>query len=400
MAHPRVLVIGAGMVGVHHALAAALADHPVVLVDSHHTPRGASYRNLGAIRISGRHPGGPLELAQYGNNRWAAIAARVPDVGYQRSGSVTLLHDEAELKVAEEYCEMYGDRIALDIVDDTLIHQVEPSITGTYRGALLCHDDAFIRPFEAVPALVTYLEHAEGVDIRLGTRIKSLEQTGGELVAHCSHGPPIHADVAFVCTGDALDSLFRDHLDEAPLTKVRLHSFEVAQTGPHPSMLVTDGSAFRVYPGFTELESARTLDRLEPAGVESIQWIVASSPDGSLLVGATAEVEQGHASNMPLEGSNWLARRTIRAFGRGAGSVIRRWSATVVDIDRSAQSDPYVALEPVPNVFLITGLGLLGNTLGPAIARQSIARISPDARDPLDQPPPPPPPRLRRYHRS
>ena len=64
--------------------------------------RGASVRNFGLIWVSGRAPGGELELALRARARWAEIAEQVPGTGFRAIPSLTLAADEAELGLLKE----------------------------------------------------------------------------------------------------------------------------------------------------------------------------------------------------------------------------------------------------------------------------------------------------------
>jgi glycine/D-amino acid oxidase-like deaminating enzyme len=370
----RLLIVGAGLIGAHHALAAAVAGHSVTMLDRYAVPRGASSRNLGAIRLSGRAEGHSLEMSRFGLTRWRAIAERVPEIGFSPCGSITLLRDDIEIAVAEEYRARYRDSIDLEVVPGARIPLLEPAVTGTFPAALVCRDDATIAPGVAMPALVEYLRSAEGVDIRLGVEVRELTWRGGELLASTT-GRDVHADAALVCTGDAMDALFRSTLDEAPLRRVRINAFEVTHHGLRPTGIVTDGSALRSFPGYREMPSARDLIPFDADGTD-IEWVTTPSPERSLLVGATRRTEDWSGAPMPIEAERWLVDRTADSFGADTRFVCRRWSAGFVESTGDVSAQPYVTLQPMPGVTLITGLGLMGNTMAPAIARASIAALS------------------------
>jgi glycine/D-amino acid oxidase-like deaminating enzyme len=352
-----------------------MAGHAVTMVDRYAVPRGASSRNLGAIRLSGRSAGHSLEMSRFGLTRWRAIAERVPEIGFAPSGSLTLLRDDTEIAVAEEYVARYRDVIDLALVPGTRIESLEPAITGTFPAALHCRDDATITPGVAMPALVDYLRSAEGVDVRLGIGVRQLAWQGSELVASTT-AHAIHADAAFVCTGDAMDALFRSTLDAAPLQQVRISAFEVAHSGARPSLIVTDGSALHSYPGYRQMPSATDLTPLDFTGTGHVEWVASPSPERSVLVGAARWAEDWSGAPMPLEAERWLLDRTADAFGVDTRFIRRRWSAGFVESSGDVSDQPYITMQPLPRVTLITGLGLMGNTLAPAVARASIAALS------------------------
>jgi glycine/D-amino acid oxidase-like deaminating enzyme len=371
----RILIVGAGILGAHHALAAAMAGHSVTMVDRYAVPRGASIRNLGAIRVSGRARGRSLTMSNYGLTRWRTIGERIPQVGFSACGSVTLLRDEAEIGVAEEYIESFSDTMNLRLVPGDRVASIEPAVVGAFPAALICDDDATIIPGAAMPSLIEYLRSAEGVDVRLGVRVRGLERVGSDLVASTT-ARDVHADAAFVCTGDAMESLFSPELAAARLRAVRIHAFEIAHRGVIPSMIVTDGSALRSYPGYLEMVSASALPVGTIPGSSDGEWVVTPSAERSLLVGDTRHDDDRSGAPMPPESEQWLVERCVEAFGADARFVRRRWSAGFVESGGDVSAEPYVRIRPMPGVELITGLGLMGNTLAPAVARESIAGLS------------------------
>ena len=59
----RVVVVGAGMLGVNVAFAATNEGHDVTIIDEHNSVGIGATLNLGAIRLTGRRPGRELDVA-------------------------------------------------------------------------------------------------------------------------------------------------------------------------------------------------------------------------------------------------------------------------------------------------------------------------------------------------
>ena len=86
----RVIVVGGGVLGTMHAVAARRRGFEVVHLEREPDARGASVRNFGLVWVSGRAPGPELDLALLARERWAQISAEVPGVGFRPHGSLTL----------------------------------------------------------------------------------------------------------------------------------------------------------------------------------------------------------------------------------------------------------------------------------------------------------------------
>src|SRR5688500_3183128 len=69
-----VAVIGAGIVGLAHALAAARRGKRVVVIDRDAQANGASVRNFGFVTATGQQRGACWERAMRSRDAWAEIA--------------------------------------------------------------------------------------------------------------------------------------------------------------------------------------------------------------------------------------------------------------------------------------------------------------------------------------
>ena len=124
----RILVVGAGMVGVNVAFAAANAGHKVTLVDKRERGRVGDRLNLGAIRLCGQEPGSDLDLAVTARRYWDAIAGYVPGIGLTNCGSVALLRDQTDIDAAYRYLAATEDRLSLSMLVGREVASVEPSV--------------------------------------------------------------------------------------------------------------------------------------------------------------------------------------------------------------------------------------------------------------------------------
>ncbi|MDT9676258.1 FAD-dependent oxidoreductase, partial [Pseudomonas sp. JV414] len=62
--HNDMLIVGAGILGLSHAYAAAKRGLKVKVFERSETPLGASVRNFGQALVTGQPPGSMLELAK------------------------------------------------------------------------------------------------------------------------------------------------------------------------------------------------------------------------------------------------------------------------------------------------------------------------------------------------
>ena len=97
----RTVVVGGGILGTTHALFALARGAHVVHLERDLVPHGATVRNFGLIWVSGRAEGAELELALRARALWQEISESVPGVGFRANGSLTLLNNDDEMRVAE-----------------------------------------------------------------------------------------------------------------------------------------------------------------------------------------------------------------------------------------------------------------------------------------------------------
>jgi len=99
-----ILIVGAGILGLSHAYAAAKRGLKVRVFERSATPIGASVRNFGQALVTGQPPGPMLELAKASREIWGQWA-QVAGLQLKRNGSYLFARTEAEEHLLEVFCE-------------------------------------------------------------------------------------------------------------------------------------------------------------------------------------------------------------------------------------------------------------------------------------------------------
>lgn len=278
-------IVGAGIVGLAHALAAVKRGKRVIVIDRDAQANGASIRNFGFVTVTGQGAGDCWDMARRSREIWADVA---PKAG------IPVLH--RGLVVAARYPESSA---VIDAFLDTEMgagcRRITPAEAAALVPALRTDGmvDALHSPHElrveskeAIPALARWLEEAMGVTFLRNTQVLRVTPPTIRTAAGI-----IEAEAAIVCPGDDYTSLFAERIAAYGLTRCKLHMLRVRPAIPAPfgAAVMSDLGLAR-YLGYAELPAATALkarldtERAEARG-NGVHLIVTQSADGSLVVG-------------------------------------------------------------------------------------------------------------------
>jgi FAD dependent oxidoreductase TIGR03364 len=364
-----VAVIGAGIVGLAHALAASRLGLNVIVLDRDAQANGASVRNFGFVTVTGQEQGAVWRRARRSRDVWAEIAGPAGIAIEQRGLLMVAQRPEAEAVLdAFLQTEMAEDCLWLDrAAAKARLGGMAPAML---RGALFSPIDLRIESRDAVPALARWLEAGDRVSIRRAVAVHGIETGHVETSAGT-----IRADAIIVCPGDDLSTLFPDTLAKAALTRCKLQMLRLAPPGVRlPATLMSDLSLVR-YLGYAALPEAAALRaRLEaeqPAHLANgIHLIVAQGADGSLIVG-----DSHHYAQTPDPfASDAVERLILDEFAAVFGAVppvIERWIGTY-----ASGAGHSIVETPADGVRLVLVTSGTGASTAFALAEEVIAEIT------------------------
>jgi len=330
------VVVGAGIVGLAHALAAARLAKRVIVVERDARANGASIRNFGFVTVSGQGAGESWRRAQRTRDVWAEIAgpAGIPIL---HRGSLVVARRPEALAVLEEFaagpmgagCELLEPADALSRCDVLRADGLE--------GALWSPRELRIEARDALPRLARYLEREFDVRFFWQCAVRLVDPPRIEL----GSGEMIEADACVVCPGDDLHTLFAERIAAFGLARCKLHMMRLAPQPPGwrlPGALMSDLSLIH-YPGFAACPSAPALrarlERETPATlVHGIHLIAVQSGDGSLVVGDSHHYA---ATPDPFAAADVeaLILREVDTVLEGADlRVVERWLGTYAKADQ------------------------------------------------------------------
>jgi FAD dependent oxidoreductase TIGR03364 len=364
----RVTIIGGGILGTAHAVEAIRRGHQVVHLEREHEARGATVRNFGLIWISGRSTG-ELEATLRSRELWEKLAADVPGIGFRPAGSITLVRTAAELAVAEEAANRTdaGHR-GFTLLDPDRVRDINPALRGRFLGGLHCALDAAVESRQALPAIRAHLSASGRYEFVAGVEARAVENRA----VRDDRGNRYESDVVLVCAGAAHGGLVGELVGELPVRRVRLQMMQTEPLGERLTTAIADADSFRYYPGFAG-PALNALQYNEPqhpvAADQHMQLLCVQRLDGGLTIGDTHEYAEPFPFDVQEAPYAYLLEVVEAFLGRRLPPIRQRWAGVY-----SQCLDPNQLVcrtTPEDDVWVVTGPGGRGMTLGPAIAEQT-----------------------------
>jgi len=366
-----VAIVGAGICGLAHALAAARRGKRVVVVDRDQQANGASIRNFGFVTVTGQQAGECWRRARRSRDVWAEVAeaAKIPVL--QRGLLVIARRPEARAVLEQFLATDMGAQCRL----------VEPGHVGTYgaglrselfAGALYSPHEIRVESRDAIPRLADHLSERYGVAF------------WRETVVHAAAAPRletsrgiIEADLVIVCPGDDFHTLHADRIAAYGLTRCKLHMMRLAppRFDERLPVIMSDLGLIR-YLGYSELPAAPALARRLAAEqgehvANGVHLIVARSADHSLVVGDSHHYAATPNPFAPTAVDDLILDEYAQIFQSDAPPVTERWTGTYA----SAKDRLTVVDKPSEALRIVLVTSGTGASISFALAEEVVANL-------------------------
>jgi FAD dependent oxidoreductase TIGR03364 len=344
-------IVGAGVVGLAHAVEAVQRGLSVVVVERDERATGASVRNFGHGCITAQD-GDALQYALAARQTWLRLAK---EAGFwlDDSGTVVVARAEDELAVLAELRDARGDQVVL--LDAAEVAERVP-VAGAVGGAWLPLDIR-VDAREAVHAIAAGLAE-NGVRFHWDTTVHTIEP--GELGT--SRGR-IAAERIVVAVGHDVDRHFPDLAEQFGVQRCALHMLRVGN--PHERVIdpaVLTGFSMLRYDAFracpTQPAVQARISRAHPDLVAAeLNLMFTQRPDGDLTIGDT------HAYSTTLDPFNAEIRdeqvlaQTAALLGVGRLTVRERWRGVY-----ASAPQPFLVAAPAPGVRVVSVTSGIGMT--------------------------------------
>ncbi|BAO65182.1 MULTISPECIES: TIGR03364 family FAD-dependent oxidoreductase [Pseudomonas] len=374
--HSDLLIVGAGILGLSHAYAAAKRGLRVHVFERSATPLGASVRNFGQALVTGQPPGTMLELARASREIWSDWQ-QLAGLQLKRNGSFLFARSEAEEQLLEAFCAgralEHGYRV--ELLQGAALNDLYGGQFRHHRAALHGLDDQQLYSREAIPQLIDYLRRDLGVQFHFSTLVRDIQP--GQLRSTAGN---FHAPRIVLCSGHDYQTLLADQIAALQPQICRL---QMLRARPEANLnlqhaLLTGLSCVH-YGAFADLPEAAAVQtqilREAPHLHEhGIHLLISPTPYGELIIGDSHDYGSDPSPFNAEQVDNWLLELAEQTLGCRV-RVVERWQG----VYGARGPAPFSFLEAAPGVHVAlmhTGVGM---SVGPAMAEGNIARLLEEA---------------------
>lgn len=362
------IVVGAGIVGLAHALAAGRRGARVLVLDRDARANGASIRNFGFVTVTGQERGAVWNLARRSAAIWREVAVSA-GIAIEQEGLTVIARRPAAAAVLDAFvatemgegCRMLGRA--------ELSAQM-PLRSGAAVAALHSRHDLRVESRDAVPRLAAWLERAHGVTFRRG--VAAIEVVEGGVIA--ADGSYVAAAV-IACPGDDGAALYPEAFARAGVRRCTLQMLRLAAPATtFATPVMSDLSLIR-YAGYAALPQAAALRAClaveeAEAIAHGIHLIAVQSRDGTLVVGDSHVYAPTPEPFAQAAIDDAIVAQWSALFGP-APPVVERWTGTYASVEGRHS----LVETPMPGVRLVVVTSGTGASTAFALAEDVVASL-------------------------
>jgi FAD dependent oxidoreductase TIGR03364 len=363
-------VVGAGIIGLSCARAAALRGLRVVVIDRDARSNGASVRNFGFASVTGQERGIAWTRARRTCAIWEEVA-RLAGITITQRGVWMMARRAEAVSVLEAFVRTEMGEGCRILSRAAATARCRELASADVQAVLESSVELRVESREAIPKIAAWLAERYGVVFLLETAVLSVEPPRLET----SRGI-IDAGAAVVCPGDDIASLFPIQIAKYNVTRCSLQMLRLADPGFRlPGVLMSDLGLVR-YTGYSALPEATALrERLAAEQGEHLQHgihlIAAQSSDGTLIVGDSHQYAPTPDFFANERVDQLILEEFAAATGRAPSAVRERWTGTYPSCtDRTLFIDA-----PAADVRVVMITSGSGASTGFAIGEEVVAEL-------------------------
>lgn len=223
-----VAIVGAGIVGLAWAWAAARRGRSVVVFERGRRAEMASVRNFGMVWPIGQPAGSVYQIALNSRRWWLQLKAEA-GVWVGECGSVHAVYEDDERAVLEEFAALAPHvGVACELLSPQAALVRYPHLNpDRLKAALFSPTECVVDPRQAVAQIPRFLSDTYGVRFHFGTAVTGIDMP----TIDTADGERWTAEKVLVCGGADFESLFPEVFAESGQRRCKL---QMMATGPQP----------------------------------------------------------------------------------------------------------------------------------------------------------------------
>jgi len=364
----RVGIVGAGIVGLAYAWAAARRGHQVTVLEKSPWASGASVRNFGMVWPIGQPAGASYQTAMQSRRLWLELS-EAAGVWVNPCGALHLAYHDDELAVMKEFAAAAPD-LGVDCCMQSpgeIVSRSPAANPDGLLGGLSSPTELCVNPRVASAGIARWLSNHHHVDFRFSSQVTAVEST----TLRTADGIARDFDRVIVCGGAEAGTLFPVVMRQSGLRLCKLQMLRtVAQPtawrlGPH----IAGGLTLRHYRNFEICPTLASLKQriagekpeLDRYGIH----VMASQDDqGHVILGDSHEYDD-QIDPFDKESIDELILRELKTLIRlPTWAIQARWHGVYAKHPES----PIYRDQPIAGVYLRTGTGGAGMTMSFGLA--------------------------------
>jgi D-hydroxyproline dehydrogenase subunit beta len=367
-----VAIVGAGIVGLAHALAAAKRGLSVVVFERNPYAVGASIRNFGMVWPIGQPAGALYERALKSREIWLDTAAKA-GFAVDPCGSLHVVYRPDELAVLEEFVVTSNhpqSTVKLltpaEVAEKSLAVRQDGLLAGLWSAT-----ETIVDPREAIGKIPGFLARDYDVTFQFGTVVTEIDDS--KLTAG---GKTWTAKQIFVCSGSDFETLYPDLYASTDITKVKL---QMMRTAPQPNgyrigTALCGGLTLTHYGSFAHCPSLNTLKaRIETETPHFPQWgihvMMSQNALGELIIGDSHEYSLNPEPFDRIDINQYILDYLDQFVQVPDRTISETWHGIYAKYPGRTE----LVMQPASNVTIVNALSGAGMTLSFGLAEEIVS---------------------------